>query len=493
MTVLATPTRTSPVGAMGWPSPGAVVEPQPQRREPLPRAADPAAAAARTSRRDRYIDTLRVLALVRVMTYHTFGFVWLPLVFPSMGVMFALAGSLVAGSLDRAPHGHYKVLGKRLRRLLPPVWVLGLVLVPVMLSNGWDATPAPDGEADPFSWSRLLLWVLPVGTPTFDGQGYDWVLPLWYIRSYLWFLVASPALLWLFRRWPVRTLMIFPLVVALQESTLIDLYDRAGDVVLSAGIYGACWLLGFAHHDGMIQRMRLRLVLPLGGLLVSVGLGYALLPGDGWNIDDIPLSACLYSLGFVLILLRFYPDFSWLSRHPWLDGLVSLMNARAMTIYLWGNVAIWAAPPVIDMTPLSRWYDESWRGYALQYGAAWLLVGLAVVAFGWVEDLAARRSPRLLPWPAGRPSRPTSRHRLPRRHRTRRWASMSSRRRRPAAPAPGGTSPRRRAPSPHGPAGRRVLARSGASTALAARSSSSSDGSPAAARPVQQGHAPGTW
>ena len=33
-------------------------------------------------RRDRYIDTLRAGALLRVIVYHTFGFAWLPFLFP---------------------------------------------------------------------------------------------------------------------------------------------------------------------------------------------------------------------------------------------------------------------------------------------------------------------------------------------------------------------------------------------------------------------------
>jgi peptidoglycan/LPS O-acetylase OafA/YrhL len=33
--------------------------------------------------RDRYIDFLRALALIRVITYHTFDWVWLPAAFPA--------------------------------------------------------------------------------------------------------------------------------------------------------------------------------------------------------------------------------------------------------------------------------------------------------------------------------------------------------------------------------------------------------------------------
>jgi len=85
-----------------------------------PQQEQPASAPVR--QRDRYIDTLRAVALVRVMTYHSFGWAWLPLLFPSMGIMFALAGSLVAASLDRSPGNPWRVLRKRTVRLLPPVW-----------------------------------------------------------------------------------------------------------------------------------------------------------------------------------------------------------------------------------------------------------------------------------------------------------------------------------------------------------------------------------
>src|SRR4051812_32342363 len=55
--------------------------------------------------RDRYFDTLRAAAIVRVVLYHAFPFAALELVFPSMGVMFALGGSLMVKSIDRSAAG----------------------------------------------------------------------------------------------------------------------------------------------------------------------------------------------------------------------------------------------------------------------------------------------------------------------------------------------------------------------------------------------------
>lgn len=147
-------------------------------------------------RRNRYLDFLRALALVMVMTYHVFGWSWLPILFPSIAIMFALSGSLIASSLDGCPGNPWAVLRKRGTRLLPPLWLFGLIAVPTMLVAGWT-----QGEAAgaPLSWRTLLFWVVPISDPPGSMFGDDWVTPLWFVRSYLWFLLLSPAVLWLFR------------------------------------------------------------------------------------------------------------------------------------------------------------------------------------------------------------------------------------------------------------------------------------------------------
>ena len=61
---------------------------------------------------------------MRVVLNHAFGWVWLTFLFPSMGVMFALAGSLAAASIDRAPHQPWAFMAGRVRRLVPSLWAL---------------------------------------------------------------------------------------------------------------------------------------------------------------------------------------------------------------------------------------------------------------------------------------------------------------------------------------------------------------------------------
>ncbi|GAA4695507.1 acyltransferase family protein [Phytohabitans rumicis] len=325
--------------------------------------------------RDRYFDALRAAAIGRVMLYHMFPAAWLGFVFPAMGVMFALGGSLMALSLDRSGGAPDRVLVQRLRRLLPAVWAFGAIMVPAMFWFGWP---------DPPTWSRLLLWIVPVAEP----PGSAWAAPatevLWYLVTYLWLVLLSPVLLWTYRRWPLRTALLpLALVFVVGDSS----------VLTDLATFGACWIVGFAHRDGALRRMAAPLLFAIAAACLVSGGGWALThPGDdGYDLSTIPIAQALYSLGFVLIALRLSPRMDWLARLRPLDRLVSIVNARAVTIYLWHNPAIAACFVVGDVF-------GAWRlgtvGYLL---VAVALVTAPVAVLGWVEDVAARRPTRLRP------------------------------------------------------------------------------------------------
>ena len=353
------------------------------------------------AQRDRYVDVLRALALVRVMTYHALGWAWLPLLFPSMGIMFALGGGLVAASLDRAPSARV-FWRKRIRRLLPPFWLFGAAALAGMWALGWSVS---EEAGVPFTWDTAWAWVLPLAAPPYSVEGVDWVTPLWYIRTYLWFLLLSPALLWLFRMWPLRMMALPPVALVAITLGLVELGGNTYDIVIQLSTYACCWMLGFAHHDGTLRRLPLKRSLLAGVALLAAGLWYALSNQEQYgtyDIDDVPLANMLYCLGAVVLLLRLYPRSSRLDRVPWLGTVVSTFSNRAMTIYLWGNLAIWLVPPVLAVSPLAGYHTDDARGTALGYATAWVLLGVIVLLAGWVEDVAARKPVRLLPWDRAR-------------------------------------------------------------------------------------------
>ncbi|MFF8483653.1 acyltransferase family protein [Streptomyces antibioticus] len=382
------------------------------------------APPARKGGRDRYFDLLRALALFRVVLYHLMGWAWLPIVFPSMGVMFALAGNLMARSLDR--RGAVEVVRGRLRRLLPPLWLLGAVGVSGMLLGGWG--PGDDGEPG-WWWIHLTFWILPVSDPPY-GEGLpgvhglitsDWAaamgVPLWYLRAYLWFVLLSPLLLRALRAAPWPTVLAPIALSAALESGVLDLPGWRVEAGLSdLGAFGACWLLGMAHQQGVLRRLPRYVVPSTAPVVAGIGLWWALTHDlhEGHDLDDMPFAQSLWSFAVVLFLLHISPSWSqWPPRLRRWDRLITLLNSRAVTIYLWHNVCISVTEALWDRLWGIDMLAESAPGLLAspwpQLPFVWLLTALCVVAFGWVEDLAARRRPRL--WPDGRPSTAKATHR----------------------------------------------------------------------------------
>jgi peptidoglycan/LPS O-acetylase OafA/YrhL len=352
--------------------------------------------------RNRYLDLLRAAAIIRVIVYHLFGWPWLSILLPAMGIMFALAGSLTAASLDRRGAG--RVITSRLRRVLPPLWLLGLIAVPVMLWLGWAGEE--DGE-HPLSWPRLAFWVLPLSEPPGSDRAVDLWEPLWYVRAYLWFVLLSPLLYPIYRRAGWFAVAAPIAAVAVLDKTGFAL-PGAGDTAMWDFVtYGACWMAGFAHHDGRLARTRPVLVAGAAALLGGAAL-YWLRdhPGDGgFDLNDVSESQALWSVAVVLVVLRWQPPMGWLARYRPLDATVTLLNNRAVTVYLWHNIAIAALWPALTVVALD---DLGAPEAPVALAGTLVLVAGAIVAFGWAEDLAAGRRPAL--WPtrtaARRPAAP---------------------------------------------------------------------------------------
>jgi len=200
-----------------------------------------------------------------------------------MGLMFALAGSLMAASLDRTGPAAVR---RRLRRLLPPVWVFGAVSVALMLATGWRTAPPTV-----LGWGELLWWLLPARTPPVGSQPWAWAYNavLWYIVTYLWFVLLSPAALRMFRRWPWRSLAV---AIAVPVAFRFDVVSVGGyfhEQAANLTGYAACWLLGFAHHDGLLRSAPARFYAWAVATLAATGAGWVLLAGLTGDTFDLNL------------------------------------------------------------------------------------------------------------------------------------------------------------------------------------------------------------
>lgn len=280
------------------------------------------------------------------------------------------------------------------------------MLLPLMIWHGWPDRPA---------WPALLTWLVPLAQPPGNQWAADVTGVLWYLVTYLWLVVLSPAALALYRRWPVPCLLLPLGAVVLLQTVAPEIEGPVESVLTDVVTFGACWLVGFAHRDGQLRRLRLPALLALAALCFGVGAGWvATHPDDGFDLNDIPVAQAFWSLAFVLLLMRANPPMGWLARLRPLDRLVTALNSRALTIYLWHNAAIAVCSGVGDLLGVRRF------GYVGYLVVALVLLTGPVLSLGWIEDLSARRRPRLLPWT--RPSR----------------AATGSARRPPAQPVPGG-------------------------------------------------------
>ncbi|MBQ1092907.1 acyltransferase [Streptomyces sp. B93] len=385
--------------------------------EPPAPAPTPAPETKKAPGRDRYLDLLRSIALVRVVVYHIFGWAWLTVLFPSMGVMFALAGSLMARSLSRPALG---VIRGRVRRLLPPMWAFGVVVLTLLFMGGWNPTKNTD-DGPLWALLKLFNYLVPIGAPPYPwsiGSKSGWLEqtwavqaagPLWYLRAYLWFVIASPLLLWAFRRFPWPTLLAPLALTAVVGTGLVTIPGETGNAVTDFAVYGGCWILGFAHHEGLLKEIPRYIAVSCAALVMAFGLWWASghLGPDGWDLNDIPLAQATWSFGFVVILLQYSPSWQELpGRLAKWDKLVTLSNNRAVTIYLWHNMLIMATVPLIDLAYSLPFMEDPSASSALDttyslwmFCLVWPLIGLAILTFGWVEDLAAKRRPRF--WPNG--------------------------------------------------------------------------------------------
>lgn len=325
-----------------------------------------------------YLDAVRSVALARVLLYHSLQQDWV-LVFSSMPLMFFVSGSLFAGSMEH--RDATSVVRSRYRRILPSYWFYVAAMMMLWASLGvlW--------ELSWFDWISFVMPVFSLGGPNGPGDGTDlsltWGL-LWYLQMHLILASIGP---WLRRTQQRRPLLLWTCLLSL--ATVVW---ATGTPAVLAFLFVGSWILGCHHHDGHLREVLRRYwwVIALGCFSVVAVLVLTTSGSDGTAgaIRAATILVSLIGIFWLIVAVRVQPTAErWLSG-PRTRSVLRWSSRRSLTIYLWHIVPIYAALAI----PLPG--SSSWVGRIM-----WCLLGtvIAVVAFGWIEDLAARRPVSL--WP----------------------------------------------------------------------------------------------
>lgn len=316
--------------------------------------------------REPFWDVVRAAALVRVVAWHTWT--WTPLSWlAAMPAMFLVGGALLRDSIHF--HGYRRTVTIRLRRLLLPFWVYGTVAVTTMVTIGWRPEP-----------SEIVGWVIPLADPVGSDDAPGLWIPLWYLRAYLWFVLLAGILLPVARRlgWWLPALL--GLLLAGQQWAGPGMPLAVTDF-LAYGIFLAI---------GMIIAERHRFPSPPSAAAVAVlaGLGAVGLVVTGRAAAVVNTSystTVLAGIATVGVALAAANPLRRLARGR--SGIViTWMGTRALTIYLWHGMGLFAADRLITQRGID--------GVVGVVGSAVVVVvatGVMTAAFGWVEDVAARR------------------------------------------------------------------------------------------------------
>lgn len=296
--------------------------------------------------RDRYIDFLRTGSLLIVVIWHwlfnvvswradgphfgnpiatTTGFWALTWLFQVLPVFFFVGGfsHLVSWeSVERKGGGYLQFIGKRLRRLMPP-----LAICLAVAGVAWPVIAMLFPEVP---WIGRAIYLM--------------LSPLWFLGIYLAMMLLTPLTVRLHRKGgEIVPVVVVGLVVAVDVARF-RYHLRGIEVVNLLLVWALAHQLGFFWKRLIEAPRRLAWCLTLGGFmglaaLTNIGLYPRSMVGvPGEAISNMgPPTLCIVALTFfqvgVVLLAR-----DRLSQ--WLENagpqkFMSWAGARAMTIYLW--------------------------------------------------------------------------------------------------------------------------------------------------------------
>lgn len=369
----------------------------------------PAVAAnpRRGGSRDVFVDAVRALATLSVLSVHwlmteaswdgttlqlgnalSHGHAWvLTWILQVLGLLFFTAGASAAYQLGRERDRTSGLLfvGRRLPRLVRPIVAFAA------------------------AWALAVAALFAVGLPADAVWCLARLAPqlLWFVGVYVVLLAATPLLHRAYAAWGARFL-----AVAVCAPLLVDVVRFVGGVEAAGSLnvflaWGLPYVLGMAYVDA-VRRGRLpgaaRLV-AVGAL--ALGLAAALVvwgpyPASLIGMPGAPISnlapptapVVLHGIALVAFTLAGRRAIvAWGSRGG--RRLVAWIGARSMTLYLWHITAMIVVVTFVlvvlrDALPTS-WSTDWWASRPAWFGAFGLVLAGLVALFGRFEGRSAAR------------------------------------------------------------------------------------------------------
>jgi surface polysaccharide O-acyltransferase-like enzyme len=303
-------------------------------------------AAQTPASRNRYVDFLRALSILMVISGH-----WLA------AAPYAIDGQLTLSSMLK--YQPWTQLLSWIFQVMPIFFMVG------GYSNGlsWKAARR-DGRSYAV-WLNgrlqrlagpvlplLMLWVLLgigahlLGTrpETVKLGSQVALIPIWFLAVYVGVVVLVPLTHSIWQRYGMTSFWVLALIVALDDLLFFALGFTNAGWFNYAFIWLAVHQLGYAWQDGRLQTGGKALIWTLAGLvllvtLVAFGpypLSMVSVPGEAVS-NSLPPKLPMLLLGVMqigLVLAFEAPTRRWLNRpRPWTATV--LVNGMIMTIFLW--------------------------------------------------------------------------------------------------------------------------------------------------------------
>ncbi|MFJ2300164.1 acyltransferase family protein [Oerskovia paurometabola] len=386
-----------------------------RRREPAPRRREGAGAPAR---RDVFVDAVRALATLAVLSVH-----WLMPEVTWDGARLGIGNALSHGGawtltwvLQVLPLLFFAAGASAAYQLWRPGPAAPGLAAPGLVAAGWDVVrrrmPRIWKPVAAFvgAWAVAAVVLVVAGVPETAVLQVARIAPqlLWFLGVYLLLLAVTPALLRAYRAWGWRTV-----AVVVAAPFVVDVLRFAAGVeqVAVANVllgWAVPYVLGIVYVD-LVRRdalpsRRTLAVVAAGALAAMAGLvvagPYPLsligMPGDAIsNLGPPTALAVTHAILQVSVALAVRDVVV-----RWAQGrgavLVAWVAGRSMTLYLWHLTAMFVVLGVVLLglgTPLpASWSADWWASRPLWFGAAALVLGALVLAFGRFEAGAPGRA-----------------------------------------------------------------------------------------------------